>query len=86
VDLCDHFPSIWDVDGGQKTIHRLPSAMLNDLVGLAHLDLSVIASKWAATDEMACEPSDASDLLEEVIKIACRASETGKSVYLWNSV
>jgi hypothetical protein len=60
--------------------------MLSDLAGLAHQDLSVIAHKWASTEEMGCESNDASDLLGELVRMARRASETGKSVYLWNSV
>jgi len=84
VDLLDHFPCILQMDGGKRTIHRLPSAMLSDLGGLASKDLSSIVSKWAATDEMACEPNDASPVLDGLIRMARRASETGKSVYLWN--
>jgi hypothetical protein len=86
VDLLDQFPCILQVDGGQRTIHRLPSAMLSDLVGLAAQDLSVIVSKWAATDEMACEPKDASPVVDGLIRMARRASETEKSAYLWNCV
>ncbi len=86
VTLLDGFPSVLLADGGARTIHRVPAAMTAELTVLTPEQVSVAATKWATTDELACEPSDVQPIIEGLVRLAKNASETGRSIYLWNCV
>jgi len=80
----DHFTCVFQFPGGEKSIHRLPNAMVADLAVLDSEKISVAASKWAATDEKACEPDDVRPIIDGLVGLAIKASQTGKEIYLWN--
>jgi hypothetical protein len=85
--LVDGFrPSVLLEDGGERTIHRLPEAMTGELAGLTPEQISTAATKWAATDELACEPSNVQPIIEGLVRLVKNATETGRSIYLWNCV
>lgn len=84
VSSLHQFTSVFQLPGGEKSIHRLPNAMVADLAVLDSQKISVAASKWAATDEMACEPDDVRPIIEGLVGLANKASQTGKEIYLWN--
>jgi hypothetical protein len=86
VNLVDEFPSVLLEDGGERTIHRVPTAMTAALAGLTPEQISTAATKWAATDELACEPSNVQPIIEGLVRLAKNASETGRNIYLWNCV
>jgi hypothetical protein len=58
--------------------------MVDDLARLDSQNISVVAPKWAATDEMACEPDDVRPIIEGMVGLAVKASQTGRGIYLWN--
>ena len=84
VSSLDQFTCVFQLPGGDKSIHRLPNAMVADLAVLDSRKISDAASTWAATDEMACEPDDVRPIIEGLVGLAIKASQTGKGIYLWN--
>ena len=52
--------------------------MVADLAVLDSEKISVAASKWAATDEKACEPDDVRPIIDGLVGLAIKAPQTGK--------
>ncbi len=87
ASLLDEFcPTILVENDGDRTIHRIPTAMTTELAGLTPDQISVAAAQWATTDELACEPSDVQPIIEGLVRLAKNASQTGRNLYLWNCV
>ena len=86
LSMVDQFPSVLVRDGGERTIHRLPDALLANLTELRPADTPAVASKWAATDELACKADDVIPIIEALRTLALKASGTQNHVYLWNCV
>ena len=86
ISLMKEFPCVFQQDGGERLIHRLPAPMIADLLKMAPEQIQTVASRWAATEEMGWPVDNASRFIEDLIRLGRRASESGKSVYLWNCV
>jgi hypothetical protein len=86
VGLLKGFPTVFVQNGGEESISRLPAAMVAELTTLTAEHISTAAAKWAATDELACKPSDVQPIVEGLVGLAKRASVTGGNVYFWNCV
>src|SRR5579864_6711388 len=84
VSLMKEFQCLFQRDGGERLIHRLPAAMIADLLKLAPDQMQAVASQWAATDEMRWPAANARRFLEDLSRLAHHAAESGRSVYLWN--
>jgi hypothetical protein len=84
VSLCDHFSQILVEDGGERMIVRVPAKMTAELAALTSAQIASNAMKWAATDEMKCHPADVQPLIEGLVRLAKKASESGRNIYLWN--
>jgi hypothetical protein len=86
VDLLDEFPKVLSEDGGERVICRLPAAMATEMANLRADQIASTAAKWAATDEMRCQPADVRPIIEGLVRLAKKASDTGRSLYFWNSL
>jgi hypothetical protein len=86
VSLVALFRPILLEDGGRRAVHRVPAAMTAELAGLTPEQVAGVATKWAATDELACDPSDVQPIIEGLVRLAKNVSETGRNIYLWNCV
>jgi hypothetical protein len=86
VAMMDDFPFLLQIDGGERLIHRLPSAMVTELADLSRDRVASITSAWAATEELSCSPEDIRPVVEDLVRLARRATETSRSVHLWNCV
>jgi hypothetical protein len=86
VSLLDQFPSVLQQDGGERSIKRLPLTMIVDLERVTPQQILDLATKWAATEELACQPSDVQPIIESLARLAKKASASGQSVYFWNCV
>jgi hypothetical protein len=86
VNSLDEFHTVLVQDGGERTIKRLPHAMAVELTRLTPEQISIAATKWAATDEMACDAADVQPIIEGLVRLAKTASETNRNVYFWNCV
>jgi hypothetical protein len=86
VNSLDEFHTVLVQNGGDRSIKRLPTSMAVELARLTTERISIVAAKWAATDEMACEAADVQPIIEGLVRLAKTASETGRNIYLWNCV
>lgn len=86
VASMDEFPCLLQQDGGERLIHRLPATMIADLSRLAPDQIAVVTPKWAATEELGWPLGEARPIVEDLVRLARLASNSGRSVYLWNCV
>ncbi len=86
VNSLDEFHTVLVQDGSERIIKRLPKSMTVELARLTLEQISVAATKWAATDELACEADDVQPIIEGLVRLAKAACETGRNVYFWNCV
>lgn len=87
VSMVDEFTCILQTDDGERLIHKIPSAMLTDLTALASGSLDTLAARWAETEELRhWSQSDTRELIQDLVKLARRATEIGRNLYLWNCV
>jgi len=73
-------------DEGERLIHRLPSAMVSDLARLTPDQIGLVSEKWGETEELDWPPGEARPVVEDLVRLARRAIESGRNVYLWNCV
>ena len=86
VALMDEFPCLLQQEGGERLIHRLPAAMVTDLSKLAPEQIAAVTPKWAATQELGWPPEETRPVIEDLARLARQASDSGRSLYLWNCV
>jgi hypothetical protein len=86
VGLLDEFPELLGLDDGERLVHRLPKAMVEGLSRMTPEAITVSSTKWAATDEFRCQPSDVQPIIEGLVQLSTEASASGSGVYLWNCV
>ena len=84
VNSLDEFHSVLVKDGGERCIKRLPTSMTDELARLTPEQISAAATKWAATDEMACEAADVQPIIEGLVRLAKIASSQNRKLYFWN--
>lgn len=84
VNSLDEFHTVLVKDDGERCITRLPTSMTDELAGLTPEQISNAATKWAATDEMACKPSDVQPIVEGLVRLAKIASAQDRKLYFWN--
>jgi len=86
VGLMDEFPELLGLDDGERLVHRLPKVMIEALAQMTREGVLAASTKWAATDELRCQPSDLQPIIEGLIQLSKEASAKDKGVYLWNCV
>jgi len=86
VAMMDEFPCLLTIDGGERLIHRLPSTMVADLATLPPHRVASVTRAWAGTEELSCSPADIRPVVNDLVRLARRATETSQSVHLWNCV
>lgn len=86
VAMMDEFPCLLQIDGGERLIHRLPSAMVTELAALSPDRVASVTAAWAATEELSCSPEDIRPVVDDLVRLARRATETSRSLHLWNCV
>jgi hypothetical protein len=84
VDLMEEFPELLGLDDGERFVHRLPKGMIEALARMTREGILASSAKWAATDELRCQPSDIQPIIEDLILLSQEASAKDKCVYLWN--
>jgi hypothetical protein len=86
IAWMDEFLCLLQQGGGERVIHRLPAAMLADLSRLTPDQIAVVTSKWAATEQLGWPADETRPVVEDLVRLARRAGESGRGVYLWNCV
>jgi hypothetical protein len=85
-DSQKEFACLPQVAGGERLVHRLPAAMVAELAKLPTERIASATKAWAATEELDCSPEDIKPVVEALVRLACLAVESGRSIYLWNCV
>ena len=87
VSMVDEFLFLPLPDDHDTYISRVPTAMTEALARLTPEQISVAATKWAATEELKLAnwtPGDAQSFMDDLVRLAQTASATGRNIYLWN--
>jgi hypothetical protein len=86
VESMNEFPCLLVIDGGEQLIHRLPAAMVAELARMSPDQVASVTSAWATTEELSCSPADIRPVVDDLVRLAGRAIETGRGVFIWNCV
>lgn len=86
VALMDEFPCLLQIDEGERLIHRLPPAMVTELTNLSPDRVATVTSAWASTEELSCNSEDIRPVVDNLVRLAHRATATSRSLHLWNCV
>ena len=78
--MLDDFTCLIEMDGGERLVHRFPSAMVSSLGQLTSDQIQNFSTKWAATDELACPASDIQSVVEEMSRLARLAANSGRGL------
>ena len=86
VALMDEFPCLLQIGGGEHLIHKFPAEMVSELSKLSPDRAATVSAAWAATEELRCSPEDIRPTVDDMVRLAGRALESGRSMFLWNCV
>jgi len=86
VKLMGKFKCLLQKDEGKRLIHSLPADMAVEMSRLTSDQIIDLSSQWAATEELNCPPEAAREVIEDLVRLTSRATESGRKVYLWNCV
>jgi hypothetical protein len=86
VALLDEFPCLLQIDGGERLMHKFPAEMVSELSKLSPDRAATVTAGWAATEELNCNLEEIRPAVDDMVRLAVRALETGSSMFLWNSV
>jgi hypothetical protein len=85
VELMDRFAEIRSSDSDWT--NEIPEEFVNRLATATDMDLHRAATLWIETEEMAgCDVSDALDLLTDIKRVACRAHQTRRPMFVYVSL
>lgn len=87
IEMLDEFPSLTPQDA-DEWIQRVPPDMTSALAALNDAQMPDVAQQCAdlTAEELGWSSDDFQDVLQQLRALARRARDTGKSMYLWNSV
>ncbi len=86
VAMLKDFACLLQIEDGERLIHSFPAAMVTVLGQLTSDQIRDVSAKWAATEELACSPSDIQPVVEEMTRLARSATASGRGLYVWNCV
>lgn len=86
VTMMRDFPCLLQVGGGERLVHSFPAAMVSALGQLTNDQIQDVSAKWAATEELACAPSDIQPVVAEMARLARAAASSGRGLFIWNCV
>lgn len=85
----------WDLDKhdleaigepGETWLFRFPDTFVEALASLDSASISRVVPLWANTEELQWEPSEAQEVIEELVRLARLARTTSKRLFLWGSL
>ncbi|MEQ1824199.1 MAG: hypothetical protein ABL949_16955 [Fimbriimonadaceae bacterium] len=83
-DLLDEFDCLYH-EADMTMIHQIPSDMNRMLVTLAPDQIREANALWADTEEMDCSPDAIRPILDDLVRLAGLALESGQQVFLFNA-
>ena len=85
----------WDIDEhsleavgepGDTWLFKFPSSFVDALSSLDQAGVSRVSPLWASTEELEWEPSEAQEVIEELVRLANLTKSNSKRLYLWGSL
>jgi hypothetical protein len=90
VAILDSFPIIEEQSVNGPWIHRLPDELVKWLSTLQPADLDGVAMKWSQTEELQemedRQPGITLEVVVAITRLARKAVDEGKHLYLWSSL
>ena len=88
IDGRDWDPAIIRAFGQIKSTnsewtYSIPADLTQKIASVEGVELERVTKAWSATDEMACSPGDAMALLSDIARVARRALETQRQLFLY---
>ncbi len=85
-DLAVEFEPIGDFDGEEAWMIRFPADLVTRLAAATPGELDAARVEWANLEELGVDPSDLTELMVALQRLAKLAVSTGRSVYLYGSL
>jgi hypothetical protein len=67
-------------------LFRFPDTYVQELATLTPAQAKKVAVAWASTDELQWEPSEAEEVLNELIRLSKLAGSPSKGLFFWGCV
>lgn len=67
-------------------LFRFPPAYVQKLAALTPATIEDVAATWADTEELQWDPSEAQEIVIELVRLAKLASTPGKGLFFWGSL
>jgi hypothetical protein len=67
-------------------LFRFPERFVKALVVVTPATIAEVAESWADTEELQWEPSEAQEILTELVRLAKLAGSSSKGLYFWGSL
>ena len=71
---------------GNTWLFRFPSSFVQQLTSIDERRISDVSIPWAATEELQWEPSEAKEVVVELVRLARVAKSSSKGLFLWGSL
>jgi hypothetical protein len=71
---------------GHTWTFKFPPAYVERLRELDSGQVSAAAKKWAATEEMACDPNDVEPVIDTLVSLARSLGDGDRHLFLWGSL
>ncbi len=65
---------------------RFPTSFVQKLAALTPTAVDEAAESWAAADELQWEPSEAKEVIVELVRLAKLAASSSKGLFFWGSL
>jgi hypothetical protein len=67
-------------------LFRFPAAFVQKLTALTPAAIDEVSAAWADTEELQWEPSEAKEVIVELVRLAKIASSPAKGLFFWGSL
>lgn len=86
VALMDQFICLFEQGVEERSIYKLPVAMVADLAALSPTRIETVTPQWAGIEELGWTTSEAQPVIEDLVRLARLAIESRRNMYLWNCI
>jgi len=83
-DVSRHMPeSLFLGEENESWLERFPDELVQKLAAISPQQIESVASAWANTEELNCDPQDLQPVIVDLQQLSKRAINENKAVYLW---
>jgi hypothetical protein len=84
VRMMRLFPIVVAFNVGERIVHEIPAPIVERLASLSLEEIARVAQAWASTSEMAPRGQEVGAIVIEIVRLATRARDTKRSLFLAN--